>query len=790
MKRRWFIILFFIMAIALLILGLKESDLRTTNPAIKGLLDISQKEMHDGVVRLEGQWEFYWSQLLSPEDFPRSKVSYAELPSLWNGMEWEGQRLTGRGYATYRLKVVLPGNSTGLGMKVYDTYCSFRMYINGQLVARNGEPGVDKQHAAPFWESQLVALPDGLDTLDCVLQVANFWTYKGGVYKAPDLAYLSILRHNDDVAWGMDVFLTGSFFMTGLLFLALYLFTKEDKSILYFSLFCLAYSYRIIGTDPYYLHWFLHHLGWFLTARLEYGSLSLSVALFSLYIFYLYPEENNKTLVRVLFWISMVYTGIIVVMPPQVFTAILPYYLWLLFFYIGYAFYVFVKAYQHRRYGFDYAFLSSGLLVILFLVLNLNYFGVMASMKTAIFAGYLTFLFLQAIILSHRVAFRLRKAAEDARQGLMAKSEFLSTMSHEIRTPLNAILGLVYILNKTELTAKQRETLDAISFSGHNLLTLSNDVLDYNKLVERKISLEESAMDIRQLAEHIYLGQRTIAERKNISLNYTVDDRLPKVLLGDAGKITQVITNLVHNAIKFTQHGGVAFSISLDKTEGERVMLTVRVEDSGIGIPAKNREKIFDRFVQADSTTSRKYGGSGLGLPICKEILELYQSKLEFVSNPGEGSTFWFSLSLSVAGQDEQPANGMLWWKYDSFKGLSILLVEDNLLNAMITTAMLEDAQISVTWAKNGREAIEKFSPGAFHLVFMDLSMPEMDGFETTRQLRKLDAKIPVIAVTATIASDVISKAKDAGITDILVKPFEPGDLYAKIRNHSDSPVL
>lgn len=789
MKRLWFIILFFIMACALLIFGLKESVFQEKNPATKGLLDISQKEIPARVIKLEGQWEFYWSQLLSPEDFPQSKVSYAELPSLWNNMEWEGQRLTGQGYATYRLRVVISGGRSGLGMKVYDTYCSFRMYINGQLVAQNGEPGIDKQHAAPFWESQLVALPDGLDTLDCVLQVANFWTSKGGVYKAPDLADLSILEHDDAVAWGMDVFLTGSFFMTGLLFLALYLFTKEDKSILYFSLFCLAYSYRIIGTDPYYLHRFLHHLSWFVTIRLEYGSLSLSVAFFSLYIFHLYPEENNKTLVRALFWISMIYTGFIAVMPPQLFSAILPYYLWLLFFYIGYAFYVFVKAYQHRRYGFDYAFLSSGLLVILFLVLNLNYFGVMASVKTAIFAGYLTFLFLQAVILSHRVSFRLRKAAEDARQGLMAKSEFLSTMSHEIRTPLNAILGLVYMLDKTELTAKQRETLDAISFSGHNLLRLANDVLDYNKLVERKTSLETAAMDIRQLAEHIYLGQRTIAERKDISLDYKVDDRLPKALLGDAGKITQVVTNLVHNAIKFTQQGGVTFSFNLDKIEGEMVILTVRVEDSGIGIPVENREKIFERFVQADSTTSRKYGGSGLGLPISKEILERYQSKLEFVSNPGEGSTFWFSLSLAVAGEEEQPAAGRFPVKSDFFKGLSILLVEDNLLNAMITIAMLEDVQISVTWAKNGMEAIEKFDPAAYHLVFMDLSMPGMDGFETTRRLRKLDAKIPVIALTATVASEVISKAKDAGITDILVKPFEPEDLYAKIRNHFDSSV-
>lgn len=779
--------LFFAMVGMLLLYGLKESAFQEHTSATKGLLDISQKEMHTRAVKLEGQWEFYWLQLLSPEDFPQREVFYAELPSLWNGMKWDGRQLTGQGYATYRLKVVLPGNSYGLGMKVYDTYCSFRMFINGQLVAQNGEPGIDKQHAAPFWESRLIALPDRPDTLDCVLQVANFWTSKGGVYRAPELADLQFLQHEDSVEWGMDIFLTGSFFMSGLLFLALYLFTKEDRSVLYFALFCLAYSYRIIGTSPYYLHRFLHQLSWFVTIRLEYGTLSLSVAFFSLYIFHLYPEENNRTLVRVLFWISMIYTGIIAVMPPQFFSAILPYYLWLLFFYIGYAFYVFVKAYQRRRYGFDYAFLSSGFLVMLFLVLNLNYFEVMAPVKTAIFLGYLTFLFLQAVILSHRVSFRLREAAEDARQGLMAKSEFLSTMSHEIRTPLNAILGLVYILRKSELTAKQREILDAISFSGHNLLTLTNDVLDYNKLVERKMSLEVAVMDIHRLAEHIYLGQRMIAERKHISLDYKVDDRLPKALLGDAGKIAQVVTNLVHNAIKFTEKGGVSFSFNLDKTEGETVMLTVRVEDSGIGIPAENQERIFERFVQADSTTSRKYGGSGLGLPICKEILELYQSKLEFTSNPGEGSTFWFSLSLTVAGKDEQPTAGISPSKNDSFKGLSVLLVEDNLLNAMITTAMLEDARVLVTWAKNGMEAVEKFNPGAYHLVFMDLSMPGMDGFETTRRLRKLDAKIPVIAVTATVASDVISKAKDAGITDILVKPFEPEDLYASIRNHSDS---
>lgn len=299
-----------------------------------------------------------------------------------------------------------------MAIEIPDTYSNYAFYLNNSLLAENGRPAKTRQEAVPFWTLKTVTLPSGIDTFTIIMQVTNFWHAKGGIYKAPVLANARSLLKQGNVGWGLDVFLGGCFFMSGLVFFGLYLFAKHDKSILFFSLFCIAYCYRIIGTEPYVLHSIFDQLSWFFTIRLEYLSLSLSVAFFVMYIRYLYPEEINMILIKTLFWICVLYSAIIAVFPPQLFTAILPIYLIALFFYIGYAFYVFARASAHNRSGSDYAFLSSGVVLILFFVINLSYFGFIYPLKPAITTGYILFLFLQSLILSFRFSFRLKQAAD------------------------------------------------------------------------------------------------------------------------------------------------------------------------------------------------------------------------------------------------------------------------------------------------------------------------------------------------------------------------------------------
>lgn len=777
MKRFWLTVIFFTIASAIFIFGFRQKSSGNSPSAVNGILDISHVDLSSDIVILEGQWEFYWMELLSPDLIPQTSGNYVSIPSAWDDIELEGSRLTGDGYATYRLRIFLPKHRPQLGLRIPDVYSSYRFYINHQLISQNGVPATKKEEAVPFWRAQTISLPVDADTLDCVMQVANFWTSRGGMYKAPKLADLQVLNKSGNIDRMMDAFLSGSIFICGLLFLGLYLFTRDDKSILYFSLFCIIYCYRIIGTEPYHLHEFINNLSWFITIRFEFGSLSLSVAFFSLYIYYLYPEENNRTLVRTLFWISILYTAVIGVAPVKIFTVALPVYLWLLFFYIAYALYVFARASRSRRNGSDFAFLSTGVIIILFFIINLNYFEIIYPVKASIFWGYLIFLFLQAIILSHRVSYRLKKSAEEARQGLKAKTEFLSTMSHEIRTPLNGIIGLVHILINTEPEKSQKDKLKTILFSAKSLLKLVNDILDYSKMEEKKMELELIQMNLREIGENIIKGEQKFAADKAIDLSFEMDSHVPEWVYGDPVRITQVITNLVHNAIKFTEKGWVKLIILCEKSETHQALLKIVVNDSGIGISPEEQKIIFKRFKQADSSTSRKYGGTGLGLAICQKILNLYHTELQLKSEPGKGSSFWFTLSFPVVNVSEALPSVSLVKEDKPLMGYSILIAEDNELNAMIVKTILEDFGAETELAVNGRDAIEKFKPTVHRVIIMDLNMPEMDGFEATEYLRNAGVTIPVIALTATSAKENIEMVMESGITDVITKPFDPEEL-------------
>ncbi|HAA11543.1 MAG TPA: hypothetical protein DCE41_07525 [Cytophagales bacterium] len=380
------------------------------------------------------------------------------------------------------------------------------------------------------------------------------------------------------------------------------------------------------------------------------------------------------------------------------------------------------------------------------------------------------------------------ESKEKAEAATEAKAQFLSMMSHEIRTPLNAVIGMTHLLLQEQPRTDQLENLKTLRFSGENLLVLVNDILDFSKIEAGKISLEKVPFRLHEILQGIHnsLGYR--AQEKGIGLILKTSPDLPIHFLGDPVRLSQVITNLTSNAVKFTEKGQVELHTKLLSTDNNKAQLRFEVHDTGIGIPEEKRESIFESFTQARSDTTRRYGGTGLGLAITKRLLDLMGSSIELISQENKGSIFSFNLEIDLGSELSKP-------EYDSepkqlqadelLQQIKVLLVEDNPVNQLVATKFLRRWKIQYEIAQNGLEAVETIKSKGYNVVLMDLQMPEMDGYEASRTIRSFEdpyfREIPIIALTASAMQDVRNKVMASGMTDFVTKPFNPVELRRKI---------
>lgn len=386
----------------------------------------------------------------------------------------------------------------------------------------------------------------------------------------------------------------------------------------------------------------------------------------------------------------------------------------------------------------------------------------------------------------------LEQEKQDAQRQAKLKEEFLTTMSHEIRTPLNAIVGISNLLEKSDkLQEREAEYSKVIHLNSNYLLSLVNDILDLTKIDSGKVQLEKEDFNLRDNLELIYHSFEN-SERlsNNVKLDLRITPIFPNRICSDSTRLDQVLVNLISNAIKFTEHGSIVLSATQVHETEETVSVKFSVKDSGVGIPEDKHELIFDAFVQASDSTTRVFGGTGLGLGIVKKLTELFGSKIELISSPGKGSEFYFTIDfLKSKGLQsfKKPGEGFLALNKGSVDNLNILLVEDNPFNQMVAVDTLKEwnSSLTIDVAENGNIALEKLKAGKYNLVLMDLLMPELDGYETAVIIRNVDKgwdkQIPIIAMTAHGSTPELEKCFQCGMDDFIVKPFEPDILFQKI---------
>ncbi|GAA4413583.1 hypothetical protein GCM10023187_42040 [Nibrella viscosa] len=772
--------------------------------ARKGLLDLRAYKIDGKDIPLQGEWQWYWQQMRTSAD-SQTGYEYTHFPKTWNQSTWRGQPVPALGYATYELTILLPPQTEPLALALPDCYSAYRLLVNGKEIAHSGIPGTSLETSTPFWSTQVRALPPG-DTLHLLLQISNFRHAKGGPYRGIRLGTLANLEWKQHANLATDFLVAGCLFMGGLFFLALYRYNRQEVSILYFSLFCLLYSYRLVGSDQYALHTLLPWLNWHVAIYLEYLTLYLSVAMFALYTGAMYPRDTYPQLVKVMAGICFGFAAVTVLAPSTLFTLLINPFLGLVSLYIAYALYVYWTAARNQRPGAQYALISTGLFGLVVTVVILKYLGVASPERAVLLGCYIGFFFLQSLILSYRFAFAFRQAKEQAEEGLRVKSEFLASISHEIRTPLTLIIAPVEQLLNTGTTdsALLSKSLSTVLRNARHLLQLINQMLDLAKLEAGKMTISESKGDLRLFVGDVVESFRPAADTRNVSLFFQ-SDTIPEEVLFDADKMGKMVYNLLSNALKFTPSGGtIRISLTFTPSAEDVWTATLTVTDTGKGIPAASLPRIFERFYQVEDPTNSFSGGTGIGLALVKEITDLMTGTIQVTSTVGQGTTFRIDIPLRTAAGVPLVPDCSFSTRPDPIPELTYegqlllansangqpgtiakplaLIVEDNPeLRHYIAQGLLDLCRIIT--ASDGQEGWDICRQELPDVVISDIMMPRMNGYSLCKAIKEnsLTNHIGVILLSARASLESRIEGLSAGANDFLAKPFSHDELQLRV---------
>ncbi|MGG1662357.1 ATP-binding protein [Brevibacillus sp. NRS-1366] len=777
----------------------------------QGVMDLATWDYeHDKRIKLDGEWEFYWNQLLTPDDFNRtdkpSPTTFMTVPSQWNGKIIDGKLLPAYGYATYRMVLKNVPYSGVFALKKTNIRFSSAVYVNGHQLFEDGKPSIEEATYRPGNVPQLDSFQSEKGDVEIIVQIANFDYINAGIplsiYFGGQADMYEIQQRNMGYELGAFAILGTLAIIYFICFVTATLYGKKDYSLLVFAIVCSLYAIYngLISERPLLL--FLQ--GFSFEALYKWKDIVSTTCFIVLAIFFYQLQKSmmslkfTQTFCALLgaYLVLIIFSPIRVYIEYQVYIMVL-YELMLIWLLIRVAI-LFIKKTNSPSY-------KSFLMFMAILTINLYSFDLILfafSIKDNVWLGQLYIVVFNIIMIFLIVLrfFEAYQTIDEMKDQLLQldkiKDDFLSNTSHELKTPLNAIVSITDTLIKGvegPVTEKQAYNLAVVLESGRRLTHLVNELLDYSKMKHGDISLFKSKIDLKAAVDSVIGIHMFLLGGKPITLVNHISEDAPEVY-ADGNRLIQILHNLLDNAIKFTDKGTVELSAAV-----VRDMVEVRVADTGIGIDTEMQERIFYAFEQEDASVTKNYGGTGLGLSITKKLVELHGGEIRVESSPGRGSVFIFTIPVAknadrairrITEQHMHKLPPITHGTYPvSIKGTrdeTILVVDDDFANLQAMINLLKLEGYSIVIVNRGRLALEELTKRTdFFLVILDIMMPDLSGYEVLRLIRERfsTSELPVLMLTAKNRVSDKMVTMENGANDFVSKPFEADELMARVRN-------
>lgn len=766
-----------------------------------GILDLKDWNPQDKrILSLSGEWDFYWERFVSYQellsDHPAPDIT-VKVPEVWNKYEIKGEKLPGYGYASYVLKVVNVPRGIDLALRIPTFSTAYDLYINNRLVSSNGKIGTSPEQAQPGYMPRVIEFTQEEESFTLIFHVSNFTYARGGMwYDIPMGTSKQIKRMNQTIA-DKDLFLFGALSVMAFYYLILFLLRREDKSSLYYVFMCLLFASRTAIYGDYLIYRLIPNISFRAIINISYITLCWFSVCSAFMVGELFPEENSKRVLRGGFLYACTMTLLFLLTPISFYTRWVNFVQAMALLFGAYSIYTLGLAYVREKR--DSGIVLMGAVVVIACAFHdVLYNNNIIHSNTGELVSFSLFilLLLQSFILSRRFSEAFKNVHTLSQQLLKLdkmKDEFLANTSHELRTPLNGILGITEAMLKGSggpMSDSQRQNLSIIAGSSRRLANLVNDILDYSKMKHGDIRLDIKPIYIDGLFHTVVNVFKQLNQTKDYEIICAIPPGLPPVM-ADENRVVQILYNLVGNATKFTSRGYVKIDV---RKSGE--MLEICISDTGEGIPEDKIEDIFKSFEQVDSSLTRRYGGTGLGLPITKQLVELQGGSIWVKSSIGKGSEFYFTLPVAGTKTEvKEPENAVseivateaeiVSETKETEGGIRILLVDDDSVNLQAASLTLKLMGYSVTQANSGKSALEELKAHPdYSLVILDVMMPEMSGYEVCMKIResRSNIELPVLMLTAKTSTGDIVLGFEAGANDYLPKPFEPEELLARVR--------